>query len=139
MAITTAICNSFKKELLEAVHDFNNDTFKLALYTNAANLGPTTTVYVNTGEVSGSGYTAGGQTVTGLSVTNSSGTIIVDFDDVVFNNVSITTRGALLYNSSKGNKAVAVWDFGSDKIVSGGNFTVVVPPATSTAAVIRIT
>lgn len=139
MAITTSISNSFKEELLKGIHDFTNDTFKLALYTSSAILGPSTTTYVNTGEVSGTGYTSGGKPVTNVTVANLSGTIIVDFDDVVFTSATFTARGALLYNSSKSNRAVAVWDFGSDKVVSGGNFTVVVPPATATGAVIRVT
>jgi hypothetical protein len=139
MAITTAICDSFKEDLVRGIHNFTTDTFKLALYTNSATLNKNTVTYVTTGEVTGTGYTPGGVTVTNLTITNLSGTIIINFDNIVFTNATFTARGALLYNSSKSNKAVAVWDFGSDKIVNNSNFTIVVPPPSQSAAVLRIT
>jgi len=138
MAITTALCTSFKKELLEAEHDFTADTFKLALFTNSASLDATTTAYSTTNEVSGTGYTAGGATLTTVAPTTSGTTAFVDFNDVSFSNSTITARGALIYNSSKSNKAVAVYDFGSDQTTSNATFTVTIPTANASDAVVRI-
>lgn len=138
MAIRTAICNSFKRELLQGIHDFTNDVFKLALYTSSANLDETTTSYTTAGEVVGTNYPPGGRVVSGMTVTQSGNHILIDFDDVVFPNVTITVKGCLLYNSSKGNRAVAVWNFDSEKIVTASDFTVVVPAPTTTTAVIRL-
>ena len=131
--ITQTATTSFKAQLLEGIHDFNTDTFKIALYLATADLGSTTTVYVTSGETSGTGYTAGGETMTGISV-NSAG--FVNFANVSWNPAVFTARGALIYNSSKGNKAVAVLDFGSDKTATN-TFLVQMPANTVTSALIR--
>jgi hypothetical protein len=131
--ITQTATTSFKAELLEGIHDFNTDTFKIALYLATADLGATTTVYVTTGETSGTGYTAGGETMTGISV-NAAG--FVSFANVTWNPAVFTARGALIYNSTKGNKAVAVLDFGSDKTATN-TFLVQMPANTVTSALIR--
>jgi hypothetical protein len=135
------ICNSFKQELLVATHNFTastGDTFKLALYTSSASLTASTTVYSATNETSGTNYTAGGAALTNITPVLSSSTAVCDFNDLTFSSVSITARGALIYNSSKTNKAVAVLDFGSDKTASAGNFTIVFPTADASNAIIRI-
>lgn len=136
MAINQTQCTSFKLELLQAVHDFTTDTFKIALYTSAATLGASTTVYTSTGEAVGTGYVAGGIALTGVSVLSSGTTAYVDFADASWT-ASITARGALIYNSSKSNKAVAVLDFGADK-TSTNTFNVQMPPNTASDAIIRI-
>jgi hypothetical protein len=136
MAINQTQCTSFKLQLLQAVHDFTTDTFKIALYTSAASLGASTTVYTTTGEVVAAGYTAGGNTLTGVSVASSGTTAYVDFADATWT-TSTTARGALIYNSSKADKAVAVLDFGADK-TSTNTFTVQMPPNTASDAIIRI-
>jgi hypothetical protein len=137
MAITQTTCTSFKVELLTGTHDFSSDTFKIALYTGAATLGADTTAYSATNEVSATGYTAGGNTLTVSTTPTSSSTIAY----ASFANTSwasaLTARGALIYNSSKSNKAVAVLDFGADK-TSSGTFTVTFPTADATSAIIRI-
>lgn len=138
MAITTAVCTSFKNELAQGVHNFTTDSFKLALYTNNANLDESTTQYTASGEVVGQGYVSGGKAVNNLSVSISGSTILMDFDDIVWTNASFTTRGALLFNTSKSNKAVAVWNFGSDKSAAGTDFTIIVPSATVGSAILRI-
>lgn len=134
--IAQTLTTSFKEQLLLAVHDFSTDTFKIALYVATADLGPTTTVYTATGEVTGSGYVAGGIVLTGATVTVSGTTAFVDFATAVFT-ASVTARGALIYNASKGNKAVAVLDFGADK-TSTTTLTVTMPANTSTSALIRL-
>ena len=131
--ITQTATTSFKAELLEGIHDFNTDTFKIALYLATADLGANTTVYVTGGETSGTGYTAGGKVMTGISV-NAAG--FVNFANVTWNPAVFTARGALIYNSTKGNKAVAVLDFGSDKTASN-TFLVQMPANTVTSALIR--
>lgn len=136
MAINQTQCTSFKLEILEAVHDFTTDTFKIALYTSAASLGASTTVYAATNEVVGTGYVAGGIALTGTTVLSSGTTAYVDFADATWT-ANITARGALIYNSSKSNKAVAVLDFGADK-TSTSTFTVQMPPNTASDAIIRI-
>ena len=136
MAINQTQCTSFKLEILQAVHNFSTDTFKIALYTSAATLGASTTVYTSTGEAVGTGYVAGGIALTGVSVLSSGTTAYVDFADASWT-ASITARGALIYNSSKSNKAVAVLDFGADK-TSTNTFNVQMPPNTATDAIIRI-
>jgi len=136
MAINQTQCTSFKLELLQAIHDFTTDTFKIALYTSAATLGASTTVYAATNEVVGTGYTAGGLVLTGTSVLASGTTAYVDFNDAVWT-AAITARGALIYNSSKANRSVAVLDFGADK-TSTSTFTVQMPPNTASDALIRI-
>ena len=146
MAITTnAICNSFKKELLEAKHDFTQttgDVFKLAMYTSAATIGKSTTSYTTGSEVtSPAGYSAGGSALVNTGTSLASDTAITSFDNLSFTGVTLTARGALIYNTSSAvttNAAVAVLDFGSDKSVSGGTFTIQFPAFTTAAAIIRI-
>ena len=143
MAISQAMCTSFKVELLDGVHNFNTggDTFKIALYTSSATLDASTTVYTTSGEVSSSGtnYTAGGNTLSVSQVPTSSGTTAyLDFADTTWLAATITARGALIYNSSKSNKAVAVLDFGSDKTSTAGDFTIIFPTADASNAIIRI-
>ena len=139
MAITTAMCSSFKEELLKGVHDFENDTFKIALYTSSASLGASTTAYTTSNEVTGSGYTAGGQDLDSPTVTLSGTTAFVDFADETWTTATITARGALVYNSTAaGNPAVAVFDFGADKTSTAGDFVVQFPTADASNAVIRI-
>ncbi len=124
MAITQTIATSFKAEILQGIHDAA-DTYKMALYTSAATLGATTTAYTTTNEVVGIGYTAGGVTLSGFNVTTSGTTAILDFTtDPFWENATITARGALVYNASKSNKAVAIYDFGSDIASTNGDFTV---------------
>ncbi len=134
--IAQTLTTSFKQQLLLAVHDFSTDTFKIALYTAAANLGADTTVYTVTSEVTGAGYVAGGIALTGTTVTVSGTTAFVDFNSAVFS-AAVTARGALIYNASKSNKAVAVLDFGADK-TSTTTLTVTMPANTSTSALIRL-
>lgn len=139
--ITQCMPTSFKVEILEAIHNFTNgtgDTFKIALYTNAATLDATTTAYSTTNEVVGTGYTAGGNTLTSVTPTSSGTTAFTDFADTTWTNATITARGALIYNASKANRAVAVLDFGADKTSTAGNFTVQMPAATATDAIVRI-
>lgn len=135
--ISQTLTTSFKRELLLAVHDFSTDTFKLALYTANATLNDTTTVYASSNEVVGTGYTAEGVVLTGATVNTSGTTAYVDFDNAVWNPASFTARGGLIYNASKGNKAVAVLDFGADKTATT-QFTVTMPANTSAAALIRL-
>jgi hypothetical protein len=138
MAITTTMCTSFKQEILEAEHDFTTDTFKMALYADTATLGSATTAYSTSDEVSGTAYTAGGATLTTVAPTTSNGVAFVDFNDVTFSNSTITARGALIYNSSKSNKAVACYDFGANQSSSNSTFTVEFPTAASGTAIVRI-
>lgn len=138
MAIVTAVANSFKQELAQGIHDFNNDVFRIALYTPAATLNANTTNYAALNEVTSTGYTAGGLIVQGLTLSISGGIVLIDFDDLTWSGVTFVARGALLYNSSKVNRAIAVWDFGSDRSVTSSDFTVVVPTATASTAVLRI-
>jgi len=141
MAITQAVCNSFKTEILTATHNFTNstgDTFKIALYTSSASLDKTTTAYAATNEVSGSGYTAGGATLTSSTPTLSTDTAVCDFADASWTTATITARGALIYNSSKTNRAVCVLDFGSDKTSTAGTFTITFPTPDASNAILRI-
>jgi len=142
MAITQAVCNTFKSELLGAVHDFDSGSgqvFKLALYTSAANLSAATTAYTATGEVSASGqYTATGGILQSQTVSLDNATGIVDFADLSFTGVTLTAGGALIYNTSASNKAVCVLSFGGDKTATSGTFTIVFPANTSAAAILRI-
>ena len=133
------VCTSFKEEILEAVHDFTSHTFKLALYTSNATIDATTTAYSTTNEVSGTGYSAGGATLTATNPTTSGTTALVSFSDVSFSNSTITARGCLIYNSSVSNKAVAVFDFGADQASSSSTFTIQFPTADATNAIVRIT
>lgn len=141
MAITQAVCNSFAKELLQGVHNLDaaGDTIKIALFTSSATLDSTTTAYSTTNEASGAGYVAGGNTLAGQSVTQSTGTSFVDFTDSSWAASSITARGALIYNSTEANKAIIVLDFGSDKTSSASTFTILFPSADATNAIIRAT
>jgi VCBS repeat-containing protein len=149
MAITQAMCTSFKKELMTATHNFatNGNSFKLALYaigsggksSTTATLGAASTVYVTTGEVASSGtYVTGGLALTKVAPTSSGTTAFTDFGDRSFTTATITARGALIYNDTNGNKAVAVLDFGSNKTSTSGTFTVQFPAADATNAIIRI-
>lgn len=140
MAITQTMCSSFKQEVLLGEHDLDTDTIKIALYTSSATLGASTTAYTTSNEVSSSGtnYTAGGNTLTGAAVTLDGTTAVVDFDDTSWASATITARGALIYNSSKSNKAIAVLDFGGDKTSTNGTFTINFPAATASTAIIRI-
>ena len=141
MAITQAMCTSFKQELLTGTHNFTNssgNTFKLALFTSSASLGAGTTAYSTSNEVSGTGYSAGGGTLTNVTPTTSSTTALADFADLTFSSSSITARGALIYNSSASDKAVLVLNFGSDKASSSGDFTISFPTADASSAIIRI-
>lgn len=137
MSITSAVCNSFKQELLSGVHDLDADVIKIALFNSSATLGAATASYTTSNEVIAAGYTAGGKVLTNVVVSLDGTTAIVDFDDVTWTGASITARGALIYNNSKSNKTVAVIDFGADKISSNGNFTVSFPSATSSTAILR--
>ena len=144
MAITQAIANAFKKQLLEGDQNFSNsggDKFKLALYTSSATLNSATTAYTATNEVGDSGtYAAGGGDLTGQNTSIASGVAIVDFADLSFTGVTLTARGALIYNTSSAvtNAAVAVLDFGADKTATSGTFTVQFPAFTTSAAILRI-
>jgi len=126
---------SFKKELYTGVHNLSTNTLKIALYTANADLNESTTAYTTSGEVTGTGYTAGGVTLTGITINSSGFTAYVDFADVVFN-ASVTARCALIYNNTVvGKPSIAVLDFGSDK--TSTNFTITMPANTATAALIR--
>lgn len=150
MAITQAMCTSFKTELLTGTHNFTNssgNTFKLALYaissggksSTTATLGATTTAFVTTGEIASSGtYATGGGSLTNVTPTSSGTTAFTDFADLSFTTATITARGALIYNSSQSNKAVAALDFGSNKSSTSGTFTIQFPTANATSAIIRI-
>ena len=134
MSILQTQTTSFKAELYQAIHNLATDTLKIALYTGNANLNEATTEYTTANEVSGTGYVAGGVALTGVTINSSGFTAYVDFDNVVFN-AAVTARCALIYNSSKANRSVAVLDFGSDK--TSANFTITMPANTATSALIR--
>ena len=139
MAITQAVCNSFKQELFQGLHDLDGHTLKLALYTSSATLGPTTTAFSTTNESSGTNYTSGGATIANVAVAVSGTVAYVDFDDVSFSSATISdAAGALIYNSSASNRAIAVIDFGSTKSVSAGTLTISLPSASASTALIRI-
>ncbi len=137
MAFEQTLTTSFKQDILLGVHDLDTDTIKMALYLATADLGAATTVYTTSGETSGTGYTAGGKTLTGVTVLTSGTTAYVDFADPSWDPAAFTARGALIYNASKSNKAIAVLDFGSDKTATT-TFTVQMPANTATSALIRI-
>jgi len=147
MSVQQTATTSFKVELLQAVHNFGPttpNTFKVALYTAAANIGPTTTVYSATNEVTGTGYTAGGNTLT-IDVSPTSGnnsssvpTAYISFANTSWTSASFTCRGALIYNVTQGNKSVAVLDFGTDKTVLNDTFQIVFPTADANSAIVRI-
>ena len=155
MAIDQAMCTSFKQEILQGIHNFTNgsgggtttttgsgNTFKIALYTSSASLGAGTTAYTTSNEVSGTGYTAAGNTLTNVTPTTSSTTALTDFADTTWSSSTITARGALIYNSSTtagtANRAVVVLDFGADKTSTNGDFTIQFPAAGASTAIIRI-
>jgi hypothetical protein len=147
MSIQQTATTSFKVELLQAIHNFGPttpNTFKVALYTAAANIGPTTTVYSSTNEVTGAGYTAGGNTLV-ISVSPTSGnnsssvpTAYVSFSNSTWTNATFTCRAALIYNVTQGNKSVAVLDFGSDKTVNNDTFQIIFPTPDANSAIVRI-
>ena len=144
MAISSAICNSFKQEILVGTHNFtasSGNSFKIALYTSSASLGASTTAYGTSNEItnsSGTAYTAGGATLTSVTPTTSGTTALCDFADVSFSSASFTANGALIYNDSQSDKAVAVIAFGGDKTVTSGTFTIQFPAADASNAIIRI-
>lgn len=140
MAISQAMCTSFKVDLLAGNQDFDTDVFKIALYTSSATLGASTTAYTTSGEVPSTGnYTAGGNTLTvSVTPTSSGTTAYISFANTTWAAATITARGALIYNSSKSDKAVAVLDFGSDKTSTDGDFTINFPTADASNAIIRI-
>ena len=141
MAIAQAVANSFKKEILEGIHDLESggDTFKLALYDSSANLSAATTSFTTGGEVGNTGqYSSGGGALTGQTTSLDTGVAIVDFAELSFTGVTLTARGALIYNTSESNKAVAVLDFGGDKTATAGTFTIQFPTFNSTNAILRI-
>lgn len=136
MSFDQTLTTSFKQDCLLGVQDLSTDTLKIALYTAEADLNAATLVYSTANEVVGTGYTAGGVTLTGVTVQTSGTTAYVDFADAVWNPAAFTARGALIYNASKGNKSIAVLDFGSDKTTTT-SFTVQMPANTANAALIR--
>ena len=144
MAITSAICTSFKQELLVGTHNFtatSGNTFKIALYTSDASLGAGTTAYSTSNEItnsSGTAYTAGGATLTSVTPTTDGTTAVCDFADVSFSSASFTANGCLIYNDSQSDKACAVVAFGSDKTVTSGTFTIQFPTADASNAIIRL-
>jgi hypothetical protein len=150
MAISQAMVTSFKVEILDGIHNFGTgvirastaaDVFKIALYTSSATLDASTTAYTTSNEVSSSGtnYVAGGKTLTiSQAPTFTSTTAWLDFDDITWDSATLTSNGALIYNETQGNKAVAVLAFGGDKTSTAGNFTIQFPAATSTTAILRI-
>ena len=142
MAITSAVCASFKVEILKGVHDFTattGNTFNLALYTSDESLGASTTAYTTSNEVSGTGYTAKGNALTSVTPTADSTTAVCDFSDTSFTSASFTARGCLIFNdSATGDPAVCAIDFGADKTVTSGTFTIQFPAADASNAIIRI-
>ena len=144
MAITSAVCTSFKVELLKGTHNFTattGNTFKIALFTSSATLGASTTAFSTSNEItnsSGTAYTSGGATLTSVTPVADSTTAVCDFNDVSFSSASFTANGALIYNDTQSDKAVAVKAFGGDKTVSSGTFTIQFPAADATNAIIRL-
>ena len=144
MAITSAICTSFKVEVLKGVHNFTattGNTFKIALYDSDATLGASTTAFSTSEEItntSGTAYTSGGATLTSVTPVASSTTAVCDFADVSYSSASFTANGALIYNSSASNAAVCAIAFGSDKTATNGTFTIQFPTADATTAIIRL-
>ena len=137
MAISQAMCTSFKAEILDEGHDLVADTLKIALYTSSATLGASTTAYSTSNEVSGTGYSAGGETLTSKAVSTTGTTAHFDAADPTWTSASFTARGALIYNSTNSDKAIAVLNFGGDFTVSAGTFKIVFPAA-GTSGIIRI-
>jgi hypothetical protein len=138
MSLQQGLTNSFKEQMLQGQQNLAADTIKMALYTGFATLGPTTTEYSTTNETSGTGYTAGGETLANVSIASSAnGIVYVSFMNPSWANASFTARGALIYNATQGNSSVAVLDFGADKTCSSQTFTVTLPANTATTALIR--
>ena len=141
MSITSALCTSFKQEILVGTHNFtatSGDTFKLALYTSSATLNASTTAYTTSNEVSGTGYTATGAALTSVTPTTSGTTAFCDFADLTFSSSTITANGALIYNDTQSDKAVCTLAFGGDKTSTAGDFTIQFPTADASNAIIRI-
>lgn len=141
MTISTALCTSFKAEVMRGLHDFTSgtgNTFKIALYSDAATLDESTTVYSSANEISASGYVAGGATLTSVTPTTSGTTGFTDFDNVTWASTTITASGALIYNSTNGNRAVCVLSFGSPQTSTPLGFTVIFPAADAANAIVRI-
>ena len=137
------ICNSFKQQLLEGKHDFSSHTFKLALYSSSASLSAATTDYTTTGEVTGTGYSAGGAALTVTAPTLSGSVALVDFSDLTFSTVTLTARGALVYNTTTDGgvgttDAIFILDFGLDRVATAEDFTITFPTADAVNAIIRI-
>ena len=140
MTIYQGLTTSFKVDMLNGKQNVASDTLKMALYTAFATLNQDTTAYTSDNEISGTGYTVGGQALSNVTINSGSNTVYVSFSNVVWNPAQFTTRGALIYNETKSNASIAVLDFGSDKIQTGNNtFTVILPPDTESSALIRIT
>tara|TARA_R110000796_G_C14195847_1_gene391155 strand:+ start:20 stop:439 length:420 start_codon:yes stop_codon:yes gene_type:complete len=138
MSIAQAMCTSFKSEILDEQHDLIADTLKIALFTSSASLGEGTTAYSTSNELAnGNGYTTGGETLGSKAITTHSTTVCFDFADPTWTSATFTANGALIYNSSNGNKAIAVLAFGGDFTVAGGTFQIVLPAA-GTSGIIRI-
>ena len=144
MAISSAICNSFKQEILVGTHNFtasSGNSFKLALYTSSASLGAGTTAYSTSNEISntsGSAYTAGGKAIVSVTPVLDGSTAVCDFADISFTSASFTANGCLIYNDTQSDKAVCVVAFGGDKTVSSGTFTIQFPAAAASTAIVRI-
>lgn len=136
--ITQGLTTSFKQQMLQGAQNLASNTLRIALYTASADIGPNTTAYATAGEVAGTGYTAGGLTLTGVTISaGTDGTVFVNFDSPAWAGASFTARAALIYNSTQANAAVAVLDFGADKTCSNQTFTVTMPANTATTALIR--
>ena len=138
MAITQAMCTQFKRDVMLGLHDLDTDTIKIALYTSSATLGATTTAYATTNEVVGTGYTAGGVTLASTSVIINSTSGCFDSDNPEWTSATFTARGALIYNDTESDLAIAVLDFGGDFSVAGGTFRIVFPAQTASTAIVRI-
>ena len=139
MAITQAMCTQFKRDVMLGLHDLDSDTIKIALYTSSASLGAATTAYTTSGEVaSGGGYTTGGETLASASVINNGTSGCFDATDPEWTSATFTARGAMIYNDTESDLAIAILDFGGDFTVAGGTFKIVFPAQTKDTAIIRI-
>ena len=138
MAITQAMCTQFKRDVMLGLHDLDSDTIRIALFTSSATLNATTTAYATTNEISGAGYTAGGVALASASVINNSTSGCFDATDPEWTGATFTARGALIYNDTESDLAIAVLDFGGDFTVAGGTFKIVFPAQTKDTAIIRI-
>jgi hypothetical protein len=138
MAITQAMCTQFKRDVMLGLHDLDSDTIRIALFTSSATLNATTTAYATTNEISGAGYTAGGVTLASASVINNSTSGCFDATDPEWTSATFTARGALIYNDTESDLAIAVLDFGGDFTVAGGTFKIVFPAQTKDTAIVRI-